>query len=113
MAAKVHRGTGFDSWSNYKCAKNSETCVDCGKCVERCPAKAMTEDDSSVVHFNKANCFGCGLCVTTCPTDSLILERKPDEQLMLPLDDNFFDSQERMAIERAEIDRARRAAKAT
>jgi len=110
MAAKVHRGTGFDSWSNYKCAKNEETCIDCGKCVERCPVKAMTEDDQNMVRFNKAGCFGCGLCVTTCPTESLILERKPDDQLMLPVDEHFFDSQERMAIERAEIDRARQVA---
>jgi len=111
MAAKVHRGTGFDSWSNYKCAKNEETCIDCGKCVERCPAKAMTENDQKEVLFDRSNCFGCGLCVTTCPTESLILERKPDEQLMLPADDHFFDSQERMAMERAEVDRSRQAAK--
>jgi hypothetical protein len=48
--------------------------------------------------------------VTTCPTDSLILERKPDDQLMLPQDEKFFDSQDRMAEERAAIDKARLAA---
>lgn len=109
MAAKIHRGTGFESWSNYKCAKNSETCIDCGKCAERCPTKAMTVNDQNDIFFDRDKCFGCGLCVTTCPTDSLILERKPDDQLMLPVDDHFFDSQERMAIERAEIDRIRQA----
>jgi Na+-translocating ferredoxin:NAD+ oxidoreductase subunit B len=108
MAAKIHHGTGFESWSNYKCVKNEESCIDCGKCAERCPVKAMTvnEDDKAV--YNRENCFGCGLCVTTCPTDSLILERKPDEQLMLPQDEKFFDSQDRMAVERAAIDKARR-----
>lgn len=110
MAAKIHRGTGFESWSNYKCIKNQETCIHCGKCAERCPPKAMAVNDQNEVFFDKNKCFGCGLCVTLCPTDSLILERKPDDQLMLPLDDHFFDSQDRMAVERAAIDRARRAA---
>jgi len=110
MAAKIHHGTGYESWSNYKCAKDEESCINCGKCAERCPVKAMTvnEDDKTV--YNKENCLGCGLCVTTCPTDSLILERKPDDQLMLPQDEKFFDSQDRMALERAQIDKARLAA---
>jgi Na+-translocating ferredoxin:NAD+ oxidoreductase subunit B len=110
MAAKIHHGTGFESMGNYKCVKNEETCIDCGKCAERCPAKAMTvnADDKDV--YNRSNCFGCGLCVTTCPTDSLILERKPDDQLTLPQDEKFFDNQDRMALERAQIEKARRAA---
>lgn len=110
MAAKIHHGTGFESWSNYKCTKDSESCIDCGKCADRCPPKAMTVSEKDEVVFDKDRCFGCGLCVTACPTDSLILERKPDDQLMLPVDDHFFDSQDRMAIERAEIDRIRKAA---
>jgi Fe-S-cluster-containing hydrogenase component 2 len=69
----------------------------------------MTEDDRGGVHFDSQKCFGCGLCVTTCPTGSLILERKPDDRLMLPVDDHFFDSQERMAVERMEVERMRKA----
>jgi electron transport complex protein RnfB len=107
MAAKIFRGTGFETWSNYKCAKNEESCIDCGKCAERCPMKAMTVDEDDKAVYKRENCLGCGLCVTTCPTDSLILERKPDDQLMLPQDEKFFDSQDRMALERAEIDKAR------
>jgi ferredoxin len=110
MAAKIHHGTGYESWSNYKCVKDEASCIDCGKCVERCPVKAMTINADEKVIFNRDNCFGCGLCVTTCPTDSLILERKPDDQLMLPQDEKFFDSQDRMAEERAAIDKARMAA---
>jgi electron transport complex protein RnfB len=113
MAAKIHHGTGYESWSNYKCTKDEESCIDCGKCAERCPVKAMTVNADNKSVYNRENCFGCGLCVTTCPTDSLILERKPDDQLMLPQDDKFFDSQDRMALERAEIDKARLAAAKT
>jgi Fe-S-cluster-containing hydrogenase component 2 len=68
----------------------------------------VNADDKAV--YNRSNCFGCGLCVTTCPTDSLILERKPDDQLTLPQDEKFFDNQDRMALERAQIEKARRVA---
>jgi electron transport complex protein RnfB len=74
MAAKIHRGTGFQSWSNYKCTKNEDTCIECGKCALRCPAKAMTVDEDKKIIFKREYCFGCGLCVTACPTGSLILE---------------------------------------
>jgi Na+-translocating ferredoxin:NAD+ oxidoreductase subunit B len=107
MAAKIHRGTGFQSWSNYKCAKDEANCTDCGACVDRCPAKAMTVGPDGKHVFQREYCFGCGLCVTACPTGALILERKPDNELMLPQDEKFFDSQDRMAIERAQIDKAR------
>jgi Pyruvate/2-oxoacid:ferredoxin oxidoreductase delta subunit len=107
MAAKISKGTGFESWRNYKCIKDDERCTDCGECVQRCPMKAMTTTDDNEVIYNAENCIGCGLCVTSCPTDSLILVRKPDDQIMLPQDDKFFDSQDRMAIERAEIDKTR------
>jgi NAD-dependent dihydropyrimidine dehydrogenase PreA subunit len=107
MAAKIHHGTGFESWSNYKCVKEEDSCIDCGKCVERCPVKAMTIDADEKAVFDRDKCFGCGLCVTTCPTGALILERKPDDRLTLPQDEKFFDSQDRMAVERAAIDQAR------
>ena len=57
--------------------------------------------------FNKEYCVGCGLCVTTCPTDSLILERKPDHLLTLPQAEKFFDNQDLMGLEKAQIDKAR------
>ena len=88
----------------------SESCIGCGKCVERCPVKAMTLNSDDEAVYNRENCFGCGLCVTTCPTDALLLERKPDDQLTLPQDEKFFDSQDRMAVERARIEKARMAA---
>jgi len=109
IGAKIEQGTGFETWSNYKCTKDETVCIDCGKCAERCPMKAMTLNEDKKTVFNPARCFGCGLCVTTCPSGALILERKPDDQLTIPQDDTFFDNQERMGREKAEADRARQA----
>ncbi len=107
LAAKIHQGTGFETWSNYKCAKDEALCTNCLKCADRCPMKAMQVNEEKKIVYNKAKCIGCGLCVTTCPSRALILERKPDDQLILPLDEKFFDNLARMGLEKAEIDKAR------
>lgn len=107
MAAKIHRGSAFATWSNYKCEKNDSLCIDCGKCAERCPLKAMWIDEWEKSKYSAEKCLGCGLCVTICVQGALILERKPDSQITLPQDEKFFDNQERMGREKAEIDKAR------
>lgn len=68
---------------------DSEECIACGLCVDRCPMEAQslqpaTESNSptgeaSVVDREK--CIGCGVCVVTCPVEALTLERieDPDE----------------------------------
>ena len=62
--------------SRYVAHDNSESCISCGKCVERCQFKARQMQNGKKV-FNVARCFGCGLCLTTCPSKSIsLLERR-------------------------------------
>jgi ferredoxin len=61
--------------SNYVASVDAETCINCGKCVERCEFGARKMDDNKMV-YDSAKCFGCGLCVTTCPTKSTILVKR-------------------------------------
>jgi len=58
--------------SKYISANNPETCINCGKCVQRCQFKARRLENG-VMKFESAKCFGCGVCVTTCPTQSISL----------------------------------------
>jgi Pyruvate/2-oxoacid:ferredoxin oxidoreductase delta subunit len=58
--------------SKYVANNNRETCISCGKCVERCQFKARHLEDGKMV-FDAARCFGCGLCLTKCPTASISL----------------------------------------
>jgi Pyruvate/2-oxoacid:ferredoxin oxidoreductase delta subunit len=69
--------------SNYYAVVNNTTCVLCGKCQERCPFDAISNNDKKV-EINTEKCFGCGLCVSTCASNSLSLVRKPDAQLYEP-----------------------------
>jgi len=61
--------------SMYVAVNNSETCINCGTCVERCQFKARHLENGELV-YNAGRCFGCGVCVTTCPTKSIHLERR-------------------------------------
>jgi len=61
--------------SEYVAENNPETCISCGKCVERCQFEARCLEDGSM-RFDRAKCFGCGVCVTTCPTQSISLVRR-------------------------------------
>jgi len=61
--------------TKYISTNNSETCINCGKCVERCQFKARRLENGKMT-FNRARCFGCGLCVSTCPTNSISLANR-------------------------------------
>ena len=51
---------------------DSNKCVDCGKCVERCAFQARRMTGGELV-YDQTKCFGCGLCVSTCPEEAIML----------------------------------------
>ena len=51
-----------------------EACVQCGTCVEECPAAAISLDDVPVVSAEDCvNCGTCGTCVDVCPSGAIAL----------------------------------------
>jgi len=69
--------------SNYFAQVNSDECIGCQTCLDRCQMEAIEMvDDQAVVLLER--CIGCGLCVTTCPQEAMKLIKKPEEQLYLP-----------------------------
>lgn len=66
--------------SPFMVVTDSEICSGCGNCVERCQMEAMSLENGVSV-LDEDRCIGCGLCVTTCSTESLLLVRKPVEDL--------------------------------
>lgn len=58
--------------SNFVAEWDSERCVKCGRCAERCVFGARTFDNDEL-KCDQSRCFGCGLCVSTCPTDAITL----------------------------------------
>jgi len=67
----------------FRAAVDSDACVGCGTCVDRCQFGALSLKDGAA-SVDPRRCAGCGLCVTTCPVDALHLGRKPDAEVENP-----------------------------
>lgn len=55
---------------NFDCryCHNPETralCIQCGKCIETCPVKALSMQDGTV-RFDPVKCVACDTCIKTC-----------------------------------------------
>lgn len=59
--------------ANYLAKINSENCVACGTCEERCKFGAISIDD--IAQINEDRCMGCGLCAVTCPEEAISMKR--------------------------------------
>jgi Pyruvate/2-oxoacid:ferredoxin oxidoreductase delta subunit len=56
----------------FEAVVNSDECVACEECVDRCPVKAIAIEETAVV--NKSKCLGCGLCAGVCTENSITLQ---------------------------------------
>jgi ferredoxin len=66
--------------TNYRAEVDTELCVVCGVCEDRCNVDAIhVEDDFAVVDKNR--CIGCGVCVPTCTSEAISLIKKGEEIL--------------------------------
>lgn len=54
-------------------------CNQCGRCIDVCPAEALTRDNSGVVRLDSKRCVGCLICVGFCPTSAM---RQHDDYLI-------------------------------
>ena len=52
----------------------------CRKCIEACPAEAITIKPNKL-NLSASACVGCGACTTVCPTDALVSIAPPDADL--------------------------------
>jgi ferredoxin len=78
---------GLDSLSrsNYVASVNSDECIGCATCEERCPVDAVTVGDDEVAMVDETMCIGCGVCAPSCDSDAVSLivrgEVKPPPEL--------------------------------
>lgn len=51
------------------CPIVSKKCVKCGKCIEECPAKAISMQEKAFI--DKHKCIGCAHCINVCPEEAI------------------------------------------
>jgi Pyruvate/2-oxoacid:ferredoxin oxidoreductase delta subunit len=61
--------------SEYVAQTDSNACVHCGECVNRCVFEARVFEDGQL-RYDIDACYGCGLCVTVCPEDATVMRRR-------------------------------------
>jgi ferredoxin len=61
--------------TNHYAEIDSELCIGCGTCIDRCPMEAITlEDDVSSI--SRMRCIGCGNCISVCDSEAINLVKK-------------------------------------
>jgi ferredoxin-type protein NapF len=70
-------------------------CDGCGRCVEACPEKIITQDDQGypAVDFARGGCSFCGDCVRACPTGALVDEGGAPWHLIAEIGPSCFSFQ--------------------
>jgi electron transport complex protein RnfB len=71
------------AYANYYAEIDTDECVGCGTCRERCQVHAISERDGISV-VDRTKCIGCGLCSTGCPNGAAKLHRKPTNEIVNP-----------------------------
>jgi len=63
--------------SGFEPRFDSDLCVACETCIERCPPEALAMGENDIPEVNLDRCFGCAVCATGCPSDAIVMESKP------------------------------------
>ncbi len=83
IEAMAKYGIPMMTSSGYIAEVDQDLCNLCAACVDACPFRALSADDTRLVRSWEL-CMGCGVCVEKCPTDAMSLVR--DEKKGIPLD---------------------------
>ncbi len=72
--------------SPYNLSYDTEACLQCYTCVDRCPMDAITIGDDGYL-VNGRECVRCGQCAYVCPAHARMLTPKPEEERIEPAED--------------------------
>jgi NAD-dependent dihydropyrimidine dehydrogenase PreA subunit len=63
--------------SNYLVEIDQDSCIGCGKCVEKCFNQVLELNDQGKAERVGEECVGCGVCAYLCPENSISLIKGP------------------------------------
>jgi len=59
--------------SNKKIRIDQGDCEGCGACIERCPNRAIFQNQKGLAEVNQGICLTCGYCAPSCPVRAIIM----------------------------------------
>lgn len=80
------KGAGAIAPSSFWSVLDEDLCNGCGNCEQRCPVDAITMVDD-LPEIKHELCLGCGQCTFVCAPDALRLQKREDQILTPPQDD--------------------------
>lgn len=66
--------------SRYQSTIDTEKCIGCQTCIEKCQFHAITISDENKAIVNPDLCWGCGVCVAICPEQAATLHLIHDKK---------------------------------
>ena len=96
LFANAYRALGglsssFQYLSDFRLAYDTEKCIQCGACLQRCPMSAIEQDENG--YYQPTNiCFRCGQCAITCPVEARKLVPKEKWETVERANDLFEDN---------------------
>lgn len=77
--------------TNYLATVNEDSCINCGKCIQKCPVGAIKKViinknspmERTVAKVDEDLCLGCGVCVRNCFNNSLMLKSR-EKRIITP-----------------------------
>jgi Pyruvate/2-oxoacid:ferredoxin oxidoreductase delta subunit len=63
--------------SGFEPRFDSDRCIACETCIDRCPPEALSMGDADVPEVDLDRCFGCAVCATGCPEEAISMVNKP------------------------------------
>lgn len=61
--------------SSFIAEVETDECIGCGSCIDRCPMDALTMQDQTAT-VDKNSCIGCGLCISSCLPGAIVLKNR-------------------------------------
>lgn len=77
--------------SDLRLAYDTDACIQCGACFERCPMNCIEQDEDGF-YQPTAICFSCGQCATVCPAGARKLKAKEKWETFERSQDLFEDN---------------------
>ena len=90
----------FQQISHYTLEVDTDLCIACGTCVDRCPLHIITINDEGWAEPG-VDCFRCGQCAYVCPQNARHLVQR-DESELAPMPTDILDQANVMGAYRFE-----------